>query len=130
MTAGEWAVTYWAGAKTLEELNVLRQRIDSPFTGSGRYYATRTGFAKAEIDVAYRRRTIELTEKSARATTTPTVGDAVQFLWEPNTGGVITSTDGTNVVVATSNGDRTLPADCVRLVRPEHVTRVRKSVGL
>lgn len=46
----EWAEKLVSGATSCAELAKLRRIIDNPWTGMGRYYATRTGVAKAEID--------------------------------------------------------------------------------
>lgn len=62
------------------------------------------------------------------------IDDAVQFLWEPQTGGVVRRLlpdreEGRQwVEVATSRGPRKVPIDALRRVRPEHESRVRRSV--
>ena len=60
------------------------------------------------------------------------IGDAVQFRWEPGTGGVIRrfESDGGQswARVATSRGERKVPADALTRVRKEHESRVRRSV--
>ena len=57
------------------------------------------------------------------------IGDAVQFRWEPGTGGVIRrfEPDG-SAGVATPRGERTIPVDALVLVRKEHEERVRRAV--
>lgn len=57
------------------------------------------------------------------------VGDAVQFRWEPGTGGVIRRLDADAAWVATPCGERKVPADALRRVRKEHEERVRRAAG-
>jgi hypothetical protein len=63
------------------------------------------------------------------------IDDAVQFLWEPQTGGVVRRLlpdrdEGRQwVEVATSRGPRKVPIDALRRVRKEHEARVRASVA-
>lgn len=62
------------------------------------------------------------------------IGDAVQFRWEPGTGGVIVRfesepSEGRSWArVATPHGERQVPTDAIRKVRKEHEARVRRSV--
>jgi hypothetical protein len=61
------------------------------------------------------------------------IGDVVQFLSEPGTGGVIRrfepEAEGRSwAQVATPRGDRRVPTDAIRRVRKEHELRVRRSV--
>lgn len=56
------------------------------------------------------------------------IGDAVQFRWEPGTGGVIRRFEQDEAIVATPRGERRVPADALAHVREEHVARVRRSV--
>lgn len=58
------------------------------------------------------------------------VGDAVQFRFEPGTGGVVQQIDGETALVDTPRGEREVPTDALRKVRPEHEARVRKSVQI
>lgn len=55
------------------------------------------------------------------------IGDAVQFRWEPGTGGVIRRLAGELALVATSRGDRRVPIDALVRVRKDHEARVRRS---
>lgn len=48
-TPKEWAEDFIAGA-SCTELTKLKAIVSNPWTGAGRYYASRTGVAKAEID--------------------------------------------------------------------------------
>lgn len=56
------------------------------------------------------------------------VGDAVQFRWEPGTGGVIRRLVLDEAWVATPRGERKVPTDALGRVRKEHEVRVRRSV--
>lgn len=49
-----WAHKHFSEAKTLAELEATRRTMMNPWTGMGRYYDSRTGIAKQEIDSVYR----------------------------------------------------------------------------
>ena len=69
-----------------------------------------------------------------RSHATMKIGDAVQFRWEPGTGGVVRSLLGHGAegrswaLVATPRGEREVPTDALVPVRTEHEQRVRRSV--
>jgi hypothetical protein len=48
-----WARKYFSEAQTLDELAELHRVMLNPWSGAGRYFATRTGAAKADIDRVY-----------------------------------------------------------------------------
>lgn len=96
-----------------------------PEEGSARHHATRKkspAQLEREIKEALARRGDDALK----------IGDAVQLRWEPGTGGVIRrfESDGGQswARVATSRGERKVPADALTRVRKEHESRVRRSV--
>ncbi|HSX23305.1 MAG TPA: hypothetical protein VLE97_11080 [Gaiellaceae bacterium] len=97
----------------------------------GAAHARRKSPAQLDREIA------ETLARSSDATGNPfdvQIGDAVQFRWEPQTGGVVRRSlpdkaEGRHwVEVATSKGPRKVPIDALRRVRPEHEARVRRSV--
>ena len=77
----------------------------------------------------------EIAEAIARPTNGVKIGDAVQFRWEPGTGGVIRRFESDAAGrswawVATPRGERKVPADALVRVRKEHELRVRRAVGM
>lgn len=54
-TPEAWAEDFYGEAKTASELDKLHRIVMNEYTGAGRYYASRGGIAKREIDAVYRR---------------------------------------------------------------------------
>jgi hypothetical protein len=52
--AAAWAHKYFSTANTPDELTELRRVMMNPWSGVGRYFASRTGIAQSEIDTVYR----------------------------------------------------------------------------
>lgn len=56
------------------------------------------------------------------------IDDAVQFRFEPGTGGIVRHIDGEIALVDTPCGERKIPICALKKIHPDHEARLRQSV--
>ena len=109
--AAAWAHKYFSEATTPDELAELRRTMMNPWSGAGRYFATRTGVAQSEINSVYQQHRARLGGADhPRAHATVKTYDAPKpDLSVRAINAIVRAADGRNIyLIRTRMGDETV----------------------